>query len=164
MESTARETKVLMGIGNAEMGDDSAGVAVSEELLQHGKKCQEADRPHDWIIYNCGLYPENYIPELRRKAPGLLVMVDAVDMALDPGEIRIINKINMQMPFLSTHKLPLSSMIHYLRDFIPQCLLIGIQPGFVGSSSTMTPPVRDAVMELSRILAVSGFDEIKTLE
>ncbi len=164
MEPTAHEIKVLMGIGNAEMGDDSAGVAVSEELLEHLKKGRGDEHHNDWIIYNCGLYPEHYIPELRRKAPELLVMVDAVDMALDPGEIRLIKKINMQTPFMSTHKLPLSSMIHYLQDFIPQCLFIGIQPGFVGTSRSMTAPVRKAVTRLTRILAVSGFHEIKTLE
>ena len=81
---------VLMGIGNELKGDDGIGNVIAREFSAPG-----------WKAIACETVPENFTSVIRRERPELLVIVDATDMGLNPGEIRIIpegrlNSINVE--------------------------------------------------------------------
>jgi len=161
MEDGTSRGKVLMGVGNKEMKDDGAGITVAREL-------GNADVNGQWTILNCGMYPENYTRDVRRANPRAVLIVDAVDMALPPGEIRMLGKQSLDTMILTTHRIPLSSMVSHLESFVPRCMFIGIQPEAVRPGKTLTPSVREAVRRLAKFLLQSDVESlqetIRTLE
>ena len=73
---------IIMCIGNRHGGDDAA-VAYVYDKLKNWKH-------DDFIILDCGTVPENFTSVVKKQKPQRLILIDAVDMNLDPGEIRIM--------------------------------------------------------------------------
>ena len=91
-------TKVLLCVGNSMMGDDGAGPLLAE-------KCR-ATPTGDWIVIDGGNAPENDVVAIRERRPDLLLIVDATDMLLSPGEIRVIDPVDIaDMLMMSTASL-----------------------------------------------------------
>ena len=157
MTDGAGRGKLLLGIGNIMMGDDAAGMMVADRVA-------ELDESGQWTVFKCGLYPEHFTRDIRKSDPELVVIVDAVDMALEPGHIRSISRPNLDTVILTTHRIPLSSFVQYIETFVPTCHFIGIQPQYIGPGSVMSPDVDRAVTELSTILSTSELDGIQILE
>ncbi len=111
--------KVLMGVGNEIDGDDGAG--------PYAARYAERIKPGGWRVINAENVPENYTSVIRRIAPKLLVMVDAADMGLKPGEIRIIPKERIGLLTISTHSIPLSLFMEFLEESVDKVVLVGIQ-------------------------------------
>ncbi|TBW40321.1 hydrogenase maturation peptidase HycI [Siculibacillus lacustris] len=134
---------VVFTVGNALMGDDGAGPLLAERL--------ESEPALDWEAIDGGSAPENVVHAVRRAAPDRVVLVDAADMGLAPGEIRIIDETLVAAQFLiTTHAIPLDVLVASLRETIPEVIFVGIQPARVAFWETMTPPVRAAVDDLHR--------------
>ena len=83
---------------------------------------------------------------LRSLQPQRVVVVDAAEMDLRPGEVRFVDEdLIAEQPFLTTHRLPLTFLLKLLRDFVPIVQLLAIQPGSVAFSYPMSPEVGRAV-------------------
>jgi len=108
---------LLIGIGNSFGGDDFIGSWVARNFEAEG-----------WLSMDCGTVPENFTSEIRRLKPERVVIVDAADMGLEPGEIRIIDEGKIDEFTVSTHSIPLSVFVGYLREFVEEVIIIGIQP------------------------------------
>lgn len=136
--SEQRIKNVVLTVGNSMMGDDGAGPMLYDMMIQ---------RPiNDWYVIDGGSTPENYAHVVRELKPELLVLVDAADMELDPGEIRIIDADSIaEMFIMSTHNMPLNFLIDQLKEDIPQVVFIGIQPSIVSFAFPMTEQVKQAV-------------------
>ena len=106
----------LLGIGNPLRTDDGAGSFVAQHF-QH----------HDWMVSDGRTAPENYTSVIKKIRPDLLVIIDAVEMNLAAGTIKISLRENCFFQF-STHYLPLSYLVEYLTPYCSKILLIGIQP------------------------------------
>ncbi len=120
------------------MGDDGAGPLLYR-LMQ--EKTIE-----NWTALDGGSAPENSVHTVRELRPKRLLIVDAADMGLAPGEIRIINKeMIAEMFFMSTHNLPLNFLIEQLEEDIEQVIFLGIQPDIVSFAFPMTDKVKSAV-------------------
>lgn len=66
---------------------------------------------------------------VRALAPLRVVVVDATDMGLNPGEIRVVDPHDIaEMFIVSTHTMPLTFLIDSLKDDVPEVTFIGIQP------------------------------------
>lgn len=141
--SGARAVAVL-GIGSELLGDDAAGVKVSGRLAALSGKSGTAK----FISITGGTAPESFTGEIKRFNPSHLVMVDCADMGKAPGEIVFLEPDKITGVSFSTHRMPLSIMMRYLKIFI-QCelIVIGIQPN--GSTLTfggeISPEVKEAV-------------------
>jgi hydrogenase 3 maturation protease len=141
---------VLMGIGNILNGDDGIGPWVAQHF------CQE-----NWKTIDCGTAPENFTGKVKKLSPDLLVLVDATDMNLSPGEIRRIPPDMINALHLSTHALPLSLLMAHLQDTIKKIILVGIQPKrFNGPLSC---EVHTAGKYLIHILTQNTMSTIKSL-
>jgi len=109
---------ILLGVGNPLLGDDGAGCFVAEKFFKEGWKC-----------YNCETTPENFTGIIRREKPEKVLIIDAADMGINPGELRIIPKARIEDAGIGTHQLPLSHLIIYLESLAEEVIFIGIQIG-----------------------------------
>jgi hydrogenase 3 maturation protease len=130
--------KLVVTVGNGMMGDDAAGPLLAEKL-KHA--------PLDgWEMLNGGSAPENSLFLIREMAPEQVLIVDAADMDLTPGEIRLIGDDRIEDPFfMTTHSLPLTYLMQALREFVPKVDLIGIQPEVVAFGYPVSDRVKLAV-------------------
>ena len=130
--------KLVVTVGNGMMGDDAAGPLLAEKL-KHA--------PLDgWEMLNGGSAPENSLFLIREMAPEQVLIVDAADMDLTPGEIRLIGDDRIEDPFfMTTHSLPLTYLMQALREFVPKVDLIGIQPELVAFGYPVSDRVKLAV-------------------
>ncbi|MBP2200131.1 hydrogenase maturation peptidase HycI [Pantoea cypripedii] len=139
-------TKVLLCVGNNMMGDDGAGPLLAE-------KCRIAPCG-DWTVIDGGSAPENDVVAIRALRPDLLLIVDATDMLLPPGAIRVIDPDDIaEMFMMTTHNMPLNFLIDQLKEDVGEVVFIGIQPDIVGFSYPMTEAVKNAVAEVYQRLA-----------
>lgn len=135
----------LLCVGNCMMGDDGAGPRLAE-------LCTEQPLT-GWTVIDGGSAPENDIGFIRELHPEHLVIVDATDMGLAPGEMRIIDENDIgEMFMMTTHNLPLTFLIQQLREDIPQITFVGIQPDVVAFYYPMSQVVEQAVSHLHQLL------------
>jgi len=141
----------ILCIGNKDGGDDGIGPYIADHL-----------KPNNQLtIINSGTTPENYTSLIKQHKPDHLIIIDAVDMHLPAGEIRIIQKNKISELCISTHGIPLSLLINYLQQTIKTITLIGIQP------KIMTGPLSNEIKHsgdyLIKILQTQNLSELKTL-
>jgi len=130
--------RLVLTVGNTMMGDDAAGPLLAQAMV---------GSPVDgWDVLDGGSVPENCLHRIREMAPDHVLVVDAADMDLAPGEIRIISDEKLDDPFLmTTHTLPLSYLIQSLRESTSRVELLGIQPQVVAFGFPVSPEVKQAV-------------------
>lgn len=144
--------RLLLGVGNDIRGDDGIGSLVAREL----------DHP-DWVVIDCGQVPENEMIMVEEGDYDLVVMVDAANMGLEPGEIRQVPRKYLDLFALSTHALPLSVVIDLLQEKVPRVVLIGIQPKDMGLGEGLTPELQDAKGRLMTMLLDGTWEDIDVL-
>ena len=142
---------ILLGMGNELNGDDAVGVWIARKFSHN-----------NWIAIDCATVPENYIGEIVRSKPKKIVIVDAAQMNLKPGEIRIIPKEKLGKAIFSTHTIPLSVFMAHLHELInAKIYLIGIQPkSFYGGLSN---EIKNAGNRLMEYIKKDKIDDIKIL-
>lgn len=137
---------LMLAVGNSMMGDDGAGPMLFD-LMQ-------ANPIDGWQGINGGSSPESVSHQVRALKPQRLLIVDAADIGLAPGEIRIIDPDDIaEMFIMSTHNLPLNFLIDQLKEDIEEIVFLGIQPDLVGFYLPMTEPVVAAVQQVYQALA-----------
>ena len=114
---------LIVCIGNPDGGDDAVGPYIAEKMSSETMK-----KKIDGEILDVGIVPENFTGVIKEKNPETLILIDAVDMNLSPGDIRIIPPDSIGVMHVSTHGIPLSVYIQYLHQYIKNITLIGIQP------------------------------------
>ncbi|MEW6401858.1 MAG: hydrogenase maturation peptidase HycI [Chloroflexota bacterium] len=133
--------KLVVTVGNRMMGDDAAGPLLAQKM--------RSTPLEGWDVLDGGSAPENCLYLVREMAPEHVLVIDAADMDLAPGEIRLIGTEKLEDPFLmTTHTLPLSYFVQSLREFVPQVDLIGVQPQIVAFGFPVSAEVTRAVDDL----------------
>ncbi|EPH0095178.1 hydrogenase maturation peptidase HycI [Pluralibacter gergoviae] len=139
-------TDVLLCVGNSMMGDDGAGPLLAEMCA--------ANPPGSWTVLDGGSAPENEVVAIRAMKPSRLLIVDATDMGLDPGEIRIVDPDDIaEMFMMTTHNMPLNYLVDQLREDVGEVIFLGIQPDIVGFYFPMTEKIKAAVEVVYQRLA-----------
>lgn len=126
--------KLILGIGNRLRSDDAAGSIIAE-------KCKLLGLPSIDTEY----MPENYIAVVRRYNPEKIIIVDTCDMALTPGEVRNIPLHKIHSSMVTTHGMPLVTLIQMLQVITTNIIFIGIQPTSVDVGDTVSLPVQEAI-------------------
>ncbi|MFP3871874.1 MAG: hydrogenase maturation peptidase HycI [Candidatus Natronoplasma sp.] len=145
--------KLLMGVGNDIRGDDAVGEMVAREF--------EAE---DWDVVDCGSVPENHIVMVEEDQYELVVIVDAAEMGLDPGEIRLVPREHLGVFTMSTHAMPLSMVMDFLEKKVDEVFLIGIQPKDMALKEGMTSELDEAKKKMIDLLKTGGWKDIPSLE
>lgn len=142
---------LVITVGNELMGDDGAGPLLARLL--------EQERVPGWEVINGGPVPENYLHQVRDLKPEAVVVVDACEMNLQAGSIRLVSESDIACEFiLSTHRLPLSFFISALKELVSEVHFIGIQPAVVAFGLPVSPEVRQAVETVHQRLQAGKLD------
>ncbi len=144
--------KLILGIGNRLRSDDAAGSIVAE-------KCKLLGLPSIDTEY----MPENYIAVVRRYNPEKIIIVDTCDMALTPGEVRIVPLHKIHSSMVTTHGMPLVTLIEILQVITTEIMLIGIQPQNVDVGNTVSLSVQEAIKWLVDCLHYGREDAITVI-
>lgn len=148
-EHVAKDT-VIMCIGNRDGGDDAIGPYIADTLK---------NEHHDFVVLDCGASPENYTSVVKRYHPRTLVLIDAADMGLPAGEIRIVPKEKIGTIHISTHGISISLIIQFLEKDIEEIIVIGIQP--VKMSGPLSTRVRKSGNQLVSLLKKRRLQDIE---
>ena len=143
---------ILMGIGNTLRGDDGIGSIIAQSF-----------KDHDWLSIDCGVVPENFTSIIKKNKPDLVVLIDAVEMDLKSGEFRIISPDRISALHLTTHSMPLSFLISYLKEYTQELIFIGIQPKIIDYSNSLSSKVLRCSEEIIKILKDKNFKHLKKL-
>ena len=147
----------ILGIGSFLRGDDAAGVAFIAELKASLSKVKLRLPVR---LFSCGVVPESYTGEIKRFKPSLILIVDAVDMGKEAGQISIIDngKKSFNVSF-STHGMPLKMLIDYLGQSLGCSIIsIGIQPKSAGFGLSISNKVDKAIKRISNLIMENIID------
>ncbi len=123
-QQTAESKIAIVGIGNTLRSDDAAGILVARALATS----RLLPDPKPVCVIDAGHAPENCTAELRRYAPDVVLLIDAVDMGETPGHIRWVEMDEIEGMSASTHSLPLSMLASFLNwELKCEVTLLGIQ-------------------------------------
>jgi len=94
--------------------------------------------------------------------PDKLFIIDAADMGLESGEIRIIPKEKIGVMHISTHGIPISVIIGYLERYVKKIIFIGIQPEKMSGDISIV--VKKSGDNLVKLIVNENLQIIKILE
>jgi hydrogenase 3 maturation protease len=131
----------VLGVGSMLRADDAAGmeiVRILQERLPQGQACVR--------LFSGETAPENFSGSIKRFAPTHLLIVDAADLGLSPGEFADICPQDVGGPTYCTHMLPLKVMVDYLvGETGAEATLLGVQYRTLEFDGAMSPEVSAAV-------------------
>ena len=143
--------KIIFCIGNPEGGDDAIGPYIAQHLKPSNKL----------LVINAETTPENYTSIIRKNQPTQVIIIDAIDMSLPPGEIRIVPEHMIGVMHISTHSTPLSVLINYIKTIVKDVKLIGVQPKiFQGSITKEVKKSGDFLISLLQMQDISRIKEL----
>lgn len=143
---------ILMGIGNILRGDDGVGCWIAKNFKEK-----------NWLGLDCGTAPENFTSVIRKNKPEILVIVDAADMDVNVGGFRVVPEEKIENISISTHNMPLSFLINYLKDFAGKIIFIGIQPKTIRDPDKISERLKKGAEQFMGILREGRLEEIETL-
>lgn len=144
-ENQSPVQNLMLAVGNSMMGDDGAGPMLFDLMQQTPIE--------GWVAINGGSSPESVSHQVRALKPQRLLIVDAADIGLAPGEIRVIDPDDIaEMFIMSTHNLPLNFLIDQLKEDVGEIIFLGIQPDLVGFYMPMNDKVVAAVEQVYQAL------------
>lgn len=148
---------VVLTVGNSMMGDDGAGPLFAELMTRTPIA--------GWEVVDGGSAPENHTHEVFALDPDRVVVLDAADMGLAPGQIRIVDdRCIAELFIMTTHNLPISFLIERLREEVSDVVFIGVQPGVVAFSFPMSDAVKLAIETIHARLAcgdgIESFEQV----
>lgn len=143
---------MIICIGNRQGGDDAIGPYIADQMNK---------QTNDFLTIDCGIIPENYTSLVKQHKPEMLLIIDAVDMGLSPGDIRIIPKEKIGTMHISTHGISLSLLVTYLEHYVKNIIIIGIEPKVL--SGTLSTEVQKSADRLITLLKTHTFHKIPIL-
>jgi len=140
----------VIGVGNTGRGDDGVGVlaaaALKKKLGQKGRSRLKVLLGHET--------PESLTGEIRRFRPGLVLILDAAVSRRKAGSIFLLDKKDMAVEDISSHRMPLALLVGYLEESIGcRVLVLGIEPRSCREGAPLSAAVKKAAEMLSFQLA-----------
>jgi hydrogenase 3 maturation protease len=154
---------IVLGIGNQLGGDDAAGNRVVD-ILNQRQRGAKALPTTEIMAIDVGTAPDSYTSVIRRRRPELLIVIDAADMGLPPGALRTIAPGEIRTLSFSTHLVPLSLFMSYVKEFCGKIVLVGIQPERTKIGTDVSKAVRKSVRRLAEAILDGRIAEIPPLE
>jgi len=146
---------VILGIGNTEKGDDSAGVRCAEALAHKLK------HPSIKVII-AGEVPENYTGMIRSYNPTHVVIIDACAKGMKPGAVFLVDPSKIANDDVSTHRMPLSLFTMFLEKTVRcKVLIIGIEPQSVDWHEGMSATVAESILHIADNLSTALLATLK---
>jgi len=139
------ERLAVLGIGNPLRGDDAIGVEILKRL--------KGNVPKNVKLLECEMVPENFLSKIELFEPTHVLMVDAAQLGIEPGEARLIPPEKIAGTALSTHAMPLSILAGIIQeDSKVKVMLLGVQPEKTEFGEGLSPKLQKASKEIARII------------
>ncbi len=123
---------LLMGVGNRLRGDDAFGDLLIDRL--RGKS--------SLMMLDVEDVPENYLGEIERAAPRLVLVADAVDFGGNPGDISLLELQQLSARAVYTHHSALGLLFRAIALAPPpEVLILAVQPGQLELGAPLSAPV-----------------------
>ncbi len=150
---------LIVGVGSRMRGDDSVGPYVIDLLkeMMEDQGCSEGNR---LSLIDADVMPENYTRPIRESNADICLLVDAIDIGMDPGTIRRVPIAMIDETIPCSHSLPLSYLMKYIGEKIDRVELIGIQIGATGLYMEMTEEVMKGGERLAEVLWNGEWEKI----
>jgi len=130
---------IVLGVGNSLKRDDWIGCYATEILKKKLRR-----KNIDFIIGDVS--PEVWAEKIAGANPNKVIILDAVDMGLNPGQIKVVDLKKIKQTLPTSHKPSLRILIDYLQKTTnAEIKIIGIQPKSVDFGEKMSKEVKDAV-------------------
>lgn len=132
----------IVAVGNIMRSDDGLGSKFIELLKE---------RPVNARLFDCGTAPENYIFPILSAACDTIVLVDAADLGMAPGEAKVLELDQIMNVSFSTH----SPSPRLFTDLLKtgkedlNIFIVSVQP----KSTTLGGPMSDEVLKGLGVLA-----------
>jgi hydrogenase 3 maturation protease len=137
-----------MGVGNTLRGDDGLGSLLARRLAE---RLEEGCA--DTFVIDAGSAPENHLGVVLRENPDILLIVDAMDMGLAPGEFELVEADEAFNRGLSTHDISLRMLADFLKAQIDlRIFILGIQPQSIDFGESVCPTVADTLDRLEEMI------------
>ncbi|UCE50082.1 MAG: hydrogenase 3 maturation endopeptidase HyCI [Phycisphaerales bacterium] len=138
---------VILGIGNANRGDDGVGPYLAERLTGR----------IDVEVINGEEIPERYTGVIRELNPDTIIILDAICIGEKAGAVAVLTAEDVSMAGYSTHNASIGLLMKYLQQETgAEVFLLGIQPGSTFYGSVMTAPVRETADVLYSMMVGEG--------
>ncbi|MGD0574267.1 MAG: hydrogenase 3 maturation endopeptidase HyCI [Anaerolineales bacterium] len=134
---------VILGVGNPLRGDDGFGPSLARRLQANVRA----------TVINAEEVPENYLGTIVAAEPQVVMIVDAVELGLQPGDMAIVEADNLGGTGLSTHSASLSLSARFIQsETHAEVFLLGVQPLATAVGASLSPPVEAAIDLLQSLL------------
>lgn len=135
---------LIVGMGNPLRGDDGVGPEIIRRL-----KRSLTNLP----LFDVGEVPENYLEKIVKEKPDTIVLIDATEVGSSPGEVRIIERGDVEEKSLFTHDVSLNIIAQYLqKETSADVFFIGIQPKSTKFGRKISKPVRKGLRKVVKLL------------
>lgn len=137
---------VILGVGNPLRRDDGFGPALIKSLSKY-------QLPGNVKLVDCEMVPENFLSTIIRLKPSHIIIVDSAQMNTLAGEVKLISPENIGGVTFSTHTLPLTFTIEYIKHFTKADVkLILVQPENLDFGEGLTLKVSEALNNIEKLL------------
>ncbi len=127
---------VICGIGNPWRKDDGAGIEVAKELSTK------------YRVFFCETTPERFIDDICKIKPKRLVIVDAASFDGKPGQIKKIKPEHIDGQTISTHTIPISLFIEFIKKCCGHIEIWGIRAKDTAFGNGLSKEVQEGVKKL----------------
>lgn len=137
----------IVGIGNILRGDDALGPKLIELL--------RARQPLRASLFDCGTAPENYIFPILSTSCDTVVLIDAADLGIAPGGIKVIRLDEISNVSFSTHNPSPRLFTDLLRTGKDNMniFVISVQPKSTVLGEPLSREVLDSLEALADVLS-----------
>ena len=150
---------LILGCGNVLFGDDGFGPAVAQQLQRN------FTIPSEVCVLDTGTSVREILFDtiLADKKPSKVIIVDAMDCGLEPGELfspDIDSFPKAKLDDFSLHQVPTSNLLRELRDLCEvEVIVVACQVSFTPDrvSPGLSNPVKGAVERAAEMLARKYF-------
>lgn len=144
---------LILGVGNPLRRDDGIGPKIIH-LMEENKITYNLPPCTDFLDGGTdGLGLIEYLKEYKK-----VIIIDAVEMKLEPGEIRVFTPeeavININSDSLSTHGFGIAELIKLAKelDINPELIIVGVQPGDVGYGEELSKIVNHKINNIIKTI------------
>jgi len=130
---------LFIGVGNVLKRDDGVGVVISRQIIE---------RPAVRSL-TVEVSIENYIGKINSLEPGVIVLVDCMELGANPGNYRLIALEDVEDITFNTHNISLGRLGDF---FLYPTYVLGIQPRSVEFGDQLSPPVKDSANRILRLI------------
>lgn len=140
----------VVGVGNDLLGDDAVGVLVVRDLRESVPESPLR------LIVDGGTAPENYAERVRQFTPGLLILVDAVQMGQPPGTVRLLVGDDITETDFPAHSTSMTVFLRYVAQPTGcEVVAVGVQPGTFALAAPVTAVCAQAARDVAAVLTDS---------